>query len=116
MERRMRRSPKPSPPCLTHPIRTRALGAKRDLDGDGRDPGEDGGTAGFAVRRRKLHPRPAGRQLPGGRSRPNGRGFFANSRSLERSKNFDFSNFKWVGKGDPGNSYCRGCGSLDCRG
>lgn len=25
----------------------------------------------------KLHPRPAGRQLPDGRSRPNGRGFFA---------------------------------------
>ncbi len=34
-------------------------------------------TAGLAVRvGEKVHRRPAGRSLPGGRSRPNDRGFF----------------------------------------
>ena len=66
----------PSLPDPPHPVGVPLVGSAT-MPCDDCDPDEDGRTAGSAVRvEEKLHPRPAVRRPPGGRFRPNGRGFF----------------------------------------
>jgi len=67
----------PPPPCLTHPLLGASVLFQRSASLETTEKNSPSGwkTAAPSVDQ-KPHPRPLVRQLPDGRSRANGRGFF----------------------------------------